>query len=195
MLSYWNVDIDYRRWYSNASEINKFIRCLPIKFIDHDRMGASVTGLLTACAAFNKRRAAVSSESWRQWCLPCKTVLRTKKHSTCVYVWNRSNAQCWWLLFKQVYKTDDRYKQMIGSVQFSCSVVLDYLQPHRRQDTRTPCPSATPRVYSNSYPLSWWCHPIISFSVIPSSLQSFPASGSFPMGQFFTSRGQSSKGE
>ena len=154
-------------------------------------MGASVTGLLTACAAFNKRRAAVSSESWRQWCLPCKTVLRTKKHSTCVYVWNRSNARCWWLLFKQVYKTDDRYKQMIGSVQFSCSVMLDYLQPHRRQDTRTPCPSATPRVYSNSYPLSRWCHPTISFSVIPSSLQSFPASGSFPMSQFFTSGGQS----
>ena len=50
----------------NAAEINKFIRCLPIKFIDHDKMGASVTGLLTACAASNKRRDAVSSENWRQ---------------------------------------------------------------------------------------------------------------------------------
>ena len=58
---------------------------------------------------------------------------------------------------------------------------------------RPPCPSPTPGVYSNSCPLSWWCHPTISFSVVPfsSRLQSFPASGSFQMSQFFTSRGQS----
>ena len=91
------------------------------------------------------------------------------------------------------YYLNKYIKQMIGSVQFSCSVMLDYLQPHRRQDTRTPCPSATPAVYSSSYPSSRWCHPIISFSVIPfsSSLQYFPASGSFPMSHFFTSGGQS----
>ena len=60
------------------------------------------------------------------------------------------------------------------------------------QHTRPPCPSPTPRVYSNSCPLSQWCHPTISFSVIPfSHLQSFPASGSFPVSQFFTSGGQS----
>ena len=54
---------------------------------------------------------------------------------------------------------------------------------------RPPCPSPTPGVYPNSCPLSWWCYPTISFSVIPfsSHLQSFPASGSFPMSQFFTS--------
>ena len=65
--------------------------------------------------------------------------------------------------------------------------------PNGLQHTRPPCPSSTPRVYSNSCPLSWWCHPTISFSVIPfsSCLQSFPASGSFPMSQFFTSGGQS----
>ena len=67
------------------------------------------------------------------------------------------------------YYLNKYIKQMIGSVQFSCSVMLDYLQPHRRQDTRTPCPSATPAVYSSSYPSSRWCHPIISFSVIPFS--------------------------
>ena len=91
------------------------------------------------------------------------------------------------------YYLNKYIKQMIGSVQFSCSVMLDYLQPHRRQDTRTPCPSATPAVYSSSYPSSRWCHPITSFSVIPfsSSLQYFPASGSFPMSHFFTSGGQS----
>ena len=73
--------------------------------------------------------------------------------------------------------------------QFSRSVVSDSLWPHGLQHTRLPCPSPTPRVYSNSCPLSWWCHPTISSSVIPvsSHLQSFPASGSFQMSQFFTS--------
>ena len=67
------------------------------------------------------------------------------------------------------------------------------LQPHGLQHTRLPCPSLSPRVCSNSCPLSWWCHPTISSSVITfsSHLQSFPASGSFPMSQLFTSRGQS----
>ena len=64
----------------------------------------------------------------------------------------------------------------------------DSLQPHRLQYARLPCPSPTPRAYSNSCPSSWWCHPTISSSVIPfsSCLQSFPASGSFQMSQFFT---------
>ena len=83
--------------------------------------------------------------------------------------------------------------QSIASVQFSCSVVPDSFRPHGLQHTRPPCPSPTPRVYSNSCPLSRWCHPTISSSVIPffSHLQSFPASESFPMSQFFTSGGQS----
>ena len=80
-----------------------------------------------------------------------------------------------------------------GSVQFSHSVVSDSLQPHGLQHARPPCPSPTPRVYSNSYPLNWWYHPTISSSVISFSfcLQSFPASGSFQMSQLFTSGGQS----
>ena len=67
------------------------------------------------------------------------------------------------------------------------------LRPHGLQHARFSCSSPTPRAYSNSYPLSWWCHPTISSSVIPfsSCLQSFPASGSFPMSQFFPSGGQS----
>ena len=74
-----------------------------------------------------------------------------------------------------------------------CSVVSNSLRPHGLQHSRLPCPSPTPRVYSNSCLLSQWCHPTISFSVIPfsSCLQSFPASGSFPMSQFFASGGQS----
>ena len=79
------------------------------------------------------------------------------------------------------------------SVQFSRSVVSDSLQPHESQHARPPCPSPTPRIYSNSCPLSQWCHPTISSSVVPFSShpQSFPASRSFPMSQFFTSDRQS----
>ena len=75
------------------------------------------------------------------------------------------------------------------SVQFSHSVMSNSLWPHGLQHTRPPCPSPTPGVYSNSCPLSRWCHPTISSSVFPfsSCLQSFPASGSFPMSQFFAS--------
>ena len=79
-----------------------------------------------------------------------------------------------------------------SSVQFSHSVVSDSLWPHGLQDTRLPCPSPTPGVYSNSCPSNWWCHPAISSSVVPfsSCLQSF-RSGSFPMSQFITWGGQS----
>ena len=82
---------------------------------------------------------------------------------------------------------------LIGYEYESCSVVSDSLWPHGLQHTRPPCPSPTPGVYPNSYPLSWWCHPTISSSVVPffSRLQSFPASGSFQMSQLFTSGGQS----
>ena len=82
---------------------------------------------------------------------------------------------------------------MSQSVQFSHSVVSDSLRPHGLQHARLPCPSPTPRVCSNSCPLSPWCHPTISSSIIPFSsyLQSFPASGSFPMSQFFASGGLS----
>ena len=72
-----------------------------------------------------------------------------------------------------------------SSVQFSHSVMSNSLRPHGPQHTRLPCSSPTPGVYSNSCPSSWWCHPTISSSVILfSHLQSFPASGSFPMSQF-----------
>ena len=69
----------------------------------------------------------------------------------------------------------------------------DSLQPHGLQHDRLPCPSPTPQTCSNSRPLSWWCHPTNSSSVVlfSSCLQSFPASGSFQMSQFFALRGQS----
>ena len=80
-----------------------------------------------------------------------------------------------------------------SSVQFSHSVMSNSLWPHGLHQARPPCPSPTLRVYSNSCPLSQWCHPTLSSSVIPfsSHLQSFPASGSFLMSQFFAWGGQS----
>ena len=81
-----------------------------------------------------------------------------------------------------------------SSVEFSSvSQLCLTLRPHGLQHTRPPCPSPTPRVYSNSCPLSQWCHPTVSSSVIPfsSRLQSLPASESFQMSQFLASGGQS----
>ena len=77
--------------------------------------------------------------------------------------------------------------------QFSCLVVYDSLQPYKLQHARPPCPSPTPGVHPNPCPLSRWCHPAISSSVVPFSScpQSFPASGSFPVSQLFASGGQS----
>ena len=88
------------------------------------------------------------------------------------------------ILFKYLYKS---------SVQFSHSVVSNFLQPHELQHARPPCPSPTPGVHPNPCPLRWWCHPTISSSVIPFSYfpQTFPASGSFQMSQLFASCGQS----
>ena len=81
----------------------------------------------------------------------------------------------------------------LSSVQFSHSVISDCLRPHGLQCARTSCLSPPPGVFPNSCPLSRWCHTTISSSVIPfsSCSQSFPASGSFPMSQFFASGGQS----
>ena len=77
--------------------------------------------------------------------------------------------------------------------QFSRSVMSDSLRPHESQHTRPPCPSPSPRVHSNLCPLSQWCHPAISYTVVPFSSypQSFPGSESFPMSQLFTWGGQS----
>ena len=81
----------------------------------------------------------------------------------------------------------------LSSAQLSSSVASNSLRPHGLQYTRLPCPSPTPGACSNSYPLSQWSHPTISSSVIPFSsyLQSFPASGSFPVNQLLASGGQS----
>ena len=90
----------------------------------------------------------------------------------------------WWEVRKGSSKDPSKAS---SAVQFSRSVVSASLRPHGLQHTRPPCPSPTPRVYSNSCPSSRWCHPAISSSVIPfsSCRQSLPASESFPMSQLF----------
>ena len=112
---------------------------------------------------------------------------------------NRSNMESD-LFFPIPFSESDTTERLIWSdliwfrsVQFTRSVVSYSLQPHRLQHARAPCPSPTPRVYSNSCPLSQWCHPTILYSLVlfSSCLQSFPASGSFQISQFFTSGGQS----
>ena len=92
-----------------------------------------------------------------------------------------------------IMKTDNHCSFILYvSVQFSGSVMSDSLQAQESQHARPPCPSPTPGVYSDSCPLSWWCHVTISSFVVPFSHPlSFPEWGSFPMSQFFASGGQS----
>ena len=87
------------------------------------------------------------------------------------------------------HHTHTESKKFLCTFVFSPYVVFDSLWPHGLQHTRLLCPSLSPGGCSDSCPMSWWCHPTISFSVIPfsSCLQSFPASGSFPMSQLFAS--------
>ena len=102
--------------------------------------------------------------------------------------------------YKNIYKKYSQKENLIHSsrhtlkfCQFSCSVMSDSLWPHELQHTRPSSPSPTPGVHLNSCPLSRWCHPTISSSVVPFSScpQSFPASGSFQMSQLFAWSGQS----
>ena len=93
---------------------------------------------------------------------------------------------------KPLEEHGDCFNSCSLSVQFTWSVLSDSLQPHGLQHASLPYPSPTPEACSNSCPSCWWCHPTILFPVIPvSCLQSFPASGSFPMSQFFASGDQS----
>ena len=106
-----------------------------------------------------------------------------------VKIQNIDNLLCWWgwrLTGALIY-------HWFSSVQFIHSVVSDSLWPHEAHHARPPCPSPTPGVHPNPCPLSRWCHPTISSSVVPFSScpQSLPASESFPMSQRFTWGGQS----
>ena len=96
-------------------------------------------------------------------------------------MWHMGLSNLTWML------PDKSLTFVFSSVLFSLSVMSNSLRPHELQHARPPCPSPTPGVYLNSCPLSWWCQPAISSSVIPFSScpQSLPASRSFPMSQLF----------
>jgi len=110
---------------------------------------------------------------------PCQLIKRGMAH-----------PRCFDCLMNELVSS---YINQLSSVQFSCSVVSDFLRPHESQHARPPCPSPSPGVYSNSRPSSQWFHPAISSSVVPFSScpQSLPAPESFPMSQLFTWGGQS----
>ena len=132
-------------------------------------------------------------------------------HGTCAntedFVWNRLvnfGLWWWWVAYGTSRSLLHRFWWAVllwpgisqfcwVTIQFSHSVMSNSLQPHESQHTSPPCPSTTPGVHSDSRPLSQWCHPTISFSVVPFSScpQSLPASESFPMSQLFASGGQS----
>ena len=99
----------------------------------------------------------------------------------------------WWAIVRSCKESNTSKQLSISSVQFSCSVMSNSSRPHELQHARPLCPSPTPRVYSNSCPLSRWCHSAISPFVVPFSScpQSLPASGSFLMSQLFAWGGHS----
>ena len=147
------------------------------------------------------RTLKLKEETWTALgCCPRKSEVMVKckekqnKLILVFWVWrlrSSSNKGVLWDFFRRILM---RMRTLtFSSVQFSHSVMSDSLQPHGLQHTRLPCPSPAPGSCSDSCPLSWWCHPTISSSVLPSSscLQPFPASGSFQMSQFFESVGQS----
>ena len=117
----------------------------------------------------------------------------------CFYYWRKLILSSFFFspYFLLMFNLKDTIKKkslsMFCSVQFSRSVTSNSLRPHESQHAAPPCPSPTPRVYSNSCPSSQWCHPAISSSVVPFSScpQSLPASGSFPMSQISSWGGQS----
>ena len=141
-------------------------------------------------------QAVLGSSGWNRW-----SVVETKSWSSSVnmetkscgihVVWRTLALESKGYRFRSwpLLSSNVTLGKSVSSVTQSCPI----LWPHGLQHTRLPCPSPTPEACSDSCPLSWWCHPTISSSVVPFSScpQSFPASGSFPMSQFFASGGQS----
>ena len=118
--------------------------------------------------------------------LPADPVVRTRYCQ-----WRRQGFYFWSGIAHQKKKKLAKIRNQ--SVKFSHSIMSNSLWPHGWQHNRSPCPSPTPRVYSNSCPLSQWCHPTSSPSVAPifSCPQPLPASGAFPASRLFPSGGQS----
>ena len=170
ILSFWVVHL----WYTMHTKLLQ--SCLTLcNSMDHSPPDFSVVGFLQARIL---EWVAVTSSRGSSW-------LGDQTHIFCVsYIGRRVliTSAAWEVTISQ-----------IRSDQISRLVVSDSLRPHESQHARPPCPSPTPRVHPDSRPSSQWCHPAISFSVVPFSScpQSLPASESFPMTQLFAWGGQS----
>ena len=172
---------------------NKMSSQLCLEYLSTSVPGLSrcCCGKESACSAEDARDVALIPGSgkipWRRKWQPTAVFLTGKCYG------QRSLVDCSpWITESDTTERTHTHTPVF-SVQFICSVVSNSLRPHGLQHARLPCSSSTPRAYLNSCPWSRWCHPTISSSVVPfsSHLQSFPASGSFPMSQFFVSGGQS----
>ena len=131
--------------------------------------------------SLNQFDSWVGKIPWRRAWQPTPVFLPGESHG----LWS------WWATVHGLQRVGHDWATEHWALQLSCSVISDS-RPQGLQHTRLPCPSPTPRACSGTSPLSRWCHPTILSSVIPlsSCLQSFPASGSFLMSQFFPSGGQ-----
>ena len=121
------------------------------------------------------------------WSASWKTYMQVRKQKLELDMEQQNGYKLGKDYIKTVYCHPAYLTYMQSSVQFNHSVVSDSLRSHELQHTRPPCPSPAPRVHPNPCPLSLWCHPTISSSVVPFSScpQSFPASGSFLVSQLF----------
>ena len=145
------------------------------------------------CKVLRNQNFSLSNrkKSWENW-KPMSFLgpLRELKSQDKLPPWNLKGQANW----ESPSKTQDLDRFCVKGLLmlFSRSVLSDSLWPHGLQHARLPCPSLSPRVCSNSCPLSWWCHSTISSAILFSSCpESFPASGSFQMSQLFASGGQS----
>ena len=190
---------------SESGCIPELSRMVPGSFVDQVLTWLTIALTVVPELVFTQWWARLQPRGSQGWCSPTggwSKVLRspvTEQYSEAVISLLVGGAKVqgvirlvsahWWVK----HSPGPVLAYWFSSVQFSHSVVSDSLQCHGLQHTRLPCPSPTPRVYSNSCLLHWWYHPTTSTSVIPfsSRLQSFPASGSFQMSQFFASGGQS----
>ena len=167
------------------------LQFIGLQRVRHDWVTKHSTGItksfiLSQLGVNHHQIKAINFSSWK-W-----TVLKGLGESEHKGLWYaKKGVKLSWILCKYIYFCYAKFL-LEASVQFSHSVMSDSLWPHGLQHARPPCPSPTPRVYSNSCLLSRWCHPTILSFVVPffSRLQSFPASGSFPVSQFFASGGQ-----
>ena len=188
------------------------VASLPFKQLDTIRPSSGIcltaSGIWHCHALFSKYYFLLSSMTpYSNFLLPLWPTLPSlyadASHSACpcvLIMFPRFLSLTLWatdstLYFLWSHSSNDCLISFIRCHPVQCSSISQSsltLQPHGLQQARPPCPSPTPGAYSLSCPSSWWCHPTISSSVVPfsSHLQSFPASGSFPMSQFFASGGQ-----